>query len=158
MQVEFLNPFLNATTSVFRTMLACELSRGQPALKRNHSPEHEVSGLIGLTGKCQGMVVVGLGRETAIKATEILLNERPDGLDRQVIDAVGELANMIAGAAKAQLEQFDLRVGLPSVICGKHHSINFPSNSTPILLPFESPIGSVCIEVGIADTVPGVRL
>jgi chemotaxis protein CheX len=154
MKVEFLNPFLNATTSVFRTMLSCELTRGQPTLKQHHSPEYEVSGLIGLTGKCQGMVVVSLGRDTAVKAAEIMLAERPDGLNKQVIDAVGEITNMIAGAAKAQLAKYELSVGLPSVICGKNHSIGFPSNSTPILLPFDSAIGPVCVEVGISEIVP----
>src|SRR6478735_8973941 len=123
MQVELLNPFLSATTSVFRTMLGCELSRGKPELKRSHSPQYEVSGLIGLSGQRQGMVVISLGRQTAIKATEILLAETPDSINAQVIDAVGELANMIAGAAKAQLSEFQLSVGLPSVICGKHHLI-----------------------------------
>jgi chemotaxis protein CheX len=151
MQVELLNPFLNATVEVFRTMLACELIRGQPSLKTNTSPQHEVSGLIGLTGKIQGMVVVSLGRETAIQATEILLSERPPEINAQVVDAVGELTNMIAGSAKSRLEQFQLSVGLPSVICGKHHSIGFPSNSTPIRLPFDSPIGPVCVDVGLAE-------
>jgi chemotaxis protein CheX len=157
MKVELVNPFLDATTSVFRTMLSCELSRGQPALKTNRAPEYEVSGLIGLTGKCQGMVVVSLGRDTAISATEIMLSERPDGLNSDVVDAVGEIANMIAGAAKSQLEQYELSVGLPSVICGKNHSIGFPSNSTPIVLPFESAIGPVCVEVGLAEAVPAAR-
>ena len=152
MQVELVNPFLTATTDVFRTMLQCEISRGQLSLKQNHTPEYEVSGLIGLTGKCQGMVVVSLGRETAIKAAGIMLGERPDGLNAQVVDTVGELANMIAGAAESQLAQYQLSIGLPSVICGKNHSINFPSNSTPILLPFDSPIGPICIEVGLANS------
>lgn len=154
MQVELLNPFLNATVDVFRTMLSCELTRGQPTLKRSNAPQYEVSGLIGLTGGRQGMVVVSLGRMTAMKATEILLGERPDGIDSQVVDAVGELANMIAGAAKAKLGQFQLNIGLPSVICGKNHLIGFPSNSTPIVLPFESHIGPVCVEVGLANEAP----
>jgi chemotaxis protein CheX len=155
MRVELVNPFLNATASVFKTMLACEISRGQPALKQHRAPEYEVSGLIGLTGKCQGMVVVSLGRDTALKATEILLGETPTGLNSVVVDAVGEITNMIVGAAKSQLAQYELSVGLPSVICGKNHSIGFPSNSTPILLPFKSPIGPVCVEVGLADEVAG---
>lgn len=154
MQVELVNPFLSATTEVFRTMLSCELSRGQLALKKSHTPEFEVSGLIGLTGKCQGMVVVSLGRETAIRAAETLLAQPVSGLDAQVVDAVGELANMIAGAAKAKLAEYELSVGLPSVICGKNHSINFPSNSKPIVLPFDSPLGPVCVEVGLADVNP----
>ena len=151
MQVELVNPFLAATVDVFRTMLACELSRGQPTIKRSHSPQYEVSGLIGLSGQRQGMVVVSLGRQTAIKATEILLGERPEHVNSQVVDAVGEITNMIAGAAKAKLAQFQLSIGLPSVICGKNHLIKFPSNSTPIVLPFESPWGPVCVEVGLQN-------
>ena len=153
MQVEFLNPFLNATVDVFRTMLSCELVRGQAALKSSHAPQYEISGLIGLTGKCQGMVVVSLGRETAIQATAILLSERPSSIDAQVVDTVGELTNMIAGAAKSKLEQLHLSIGLPSVICGKNHSIGFPSNSTPLALPFDSRIGPICIDVGFSRSI-----
>ena len=150
MQVEFINPFVSAAKDVFQMMLDCELSRGSLGIKRGNAPEFEISGLIGLSGKCQGMVVFSLGRDTALKATEIMLGQRPEGLNAQVVDAVGELANMIAGAAKAQLEQYELSVSLPSVICGRNHSISFPSNSTPIILPFQSKIGPVCIEVGMA--------
>jgi CheY-specific phosphatase CheX len=41
-------------------------------------------------------------------------------------------------------------VSLPSVICGRHHSIKFPSGSTPIVLPFQSDIGPVSVEVGLS--------
>jgi chemotaxis protein CheX len=151
-QVEFINPFMSATCDVFRTMLSQHLVRGALSLKQGHTPEYEVSGLIGLSGKCQGMVVVSLGRETALKATGILLSAEAADLNADVVDAVGEMTNMIAGAAKAQLEEYELSVGLPTVICGRHHSINFPSNSTPFVLPFDSEIGPVSIEVGLIQT------
>jgi chemotaxis protein CheX len=150
MQVELVNPFVAATINVFSTMLACQLTRGQLSIKRHHAPEYEVSGLIGLTGACQGMVVVSVGRLTAIKAASVLSGERLTELNAQVIDAIGEITNMIAGSAKADLGQYELSVGLPSVICGKNHTISFPSGATPFLLPFESEIGPVCIEVGLA--------
>ena len=150
LQVELINPFLNATRDVFHTMLSCELSRGQLERKQGYTPEYEVSGLIGLSGQCQGMVVLSLGRLTAMHAAAIMLGHQPDQLNEDVVDAVGELTNMIAGAAKAQLTEFDLSVSLPSVICGKHHSIKFPTGSTPIVLPFHSAIGSISVEVGLA--------
>ena len=149
-QVELINPFLSATRDVFRTMLSCELSRGELGRKQGHTPQYEVSGLIGLSGKCQGMVVLSLGRATAIQAAGIMLGETPTEINADVVDAVGELTNMVAGAAKAQLAQYDLSVSLPSVICGKHHSIGFPSGSTPIVLPFHSELGPVSVEVGLA--------
>jgi chemotaxis protein CheX len=96
------------------------------------------------------MVVVSLGRETALKATGIMLGAAPKELNADVVDAIGELTNMIAGAAKGRLEQHQLNISLPSVICGRHHSTSFPSPSTPFVLPFQSEIGPVSIEVGIA--------
>lgn len=150
MNVELVNPFIAATCEVFRTMLSCELTRGQLGLKSDRVPQFEVSGLIGLSGTCQGMVVVSLGRATALKATGILLGDTPEELNSDVVDAIGELTNMIAGAAKGRLEEHQLNISLPSVICGRHHSISFPSPSTPFVLPFQSAIGPISIEVGIA--------
>jgi chemotaxis protein CheX len=150
--VEFINPFVAATQDVFSTMLGQTLTRGAIGLIKDHAPVHEVNGLIGLTGRCQGMVVVSIGRDTALVAAEIMLGSRPNELNGEVADAVGELANMIAGAAKTQLAEYNLSIGLPTVICGKSHSISFPSKSRPIAIPFDSAIGPVCIEVGLVES------
>ena len=97
MKVEYINPFLVSTISAFDTMLKCALTRGTPYVKNGSNPSHEVSGVIGLSGKAQGTVVVGLGREAALKATEAMLQERPPEINGDVVDAIGELANIIAG-------------------------------------------------------------
>lgn len=151
MRAEFFNPFVSSTVDVFRTMLGCELTRGRLGLKSNNAPSFEVSGMIGITGSLHGMVVVSLSRETAMHATEAMLGTRPDTLNADVTDAVGELTNMIAGGAKMRLAESDLSIGLPTVVCGKNHLISFPSQSTPIMLPFESELGPVCVEIGLAE-------
>jgi chemotaxis protein CheX len=151
MKVEYINPFLISTISTFKTMLGCVLTRGTPYIKTGSQPEHEVSGLIGLSGKAQGTVVLGLGREAAIRAAEAMLQERPPDINGDVVDAVGELTNIIAGGAKAQLEHLDLSVSLPSVITGKSHSIQFPTKVTPLCIPFESEWGLVTVEVGLSE-------
>ena len=151
MKVEYINPFLTSAISAFETMLGCTLTRGTPYIKNGHQPEHEVSGVIGLSGKAKGTVVLGLGREAAISAAEVMLEERPFEINGDVIDAVGELANIIAGSAKAKLEHLDLSVGLPTVITGKGHCIEFPSQVTPICIPFESKWGPITVEVGLTE-------
>lgn len=152
MRTEFIRPFLHATSNVFITMLGKKLIPGTVTVADTHEPTHEISGLIGLTGRFQGMVVVSVGRSTAICATEILLGTRPQDVDADVVDAVGELTNMIAGAAKVQLEEYQLSIGLPTVICGKTTSICFPSHSIPIIFPFQSDIGPITLEVGLAES------
>ena len=151
MKVEYINPFLESTISTFKTMLGCVLTRGIPYVKNGSQPEHEVSGVIGLTGKAQGTVVVGLGREAALRATEAMLQERPPEINGDVVDAIGELANIIAGSAKSQLEHLDLSVSLPSVITGKGHCIQFPTKVTPICIPFDSDWGLITVEVGLSE-------
>ena len=149
MKAEYINPFLTATIKAFDTMLQCTLTRGTPYIKEGVVPEHEVSGVIGLSGKAKGTVVLGLGREAALSAAQALLEERPSEIDGDVTDAVGELANIIAGSAKAKLEHLQLSVGLPTVITGRGHRIEFPSRVTPICIPFESKWGAVTVEVGL---------
>ena len=151
MKAEYINPFLTSTIGAFDTMLNCALKRGAPYIKDGSTPTHEVSGVIGLSGRSQGTVVVGLGRETALKVAEEMLQERPPEINGDVVDAVGELANIIAGRAKSELEHLDLGVSLPSVITGKCHSIQFPTKVTPICIPFESPWGEVTVEVGLSE-------
>ncbi len=53
MKVEYINPFLESTIAVFHTMLGCELVRKEAFLKKSCRPEHEISGIIGLSGKAR---------------------------------------------------------------------------------------------------------
>lgn len=151
MKVEYINPFLTATTSVFSTMLGMTLNRGEPYLKNGTQPNHEVSGMIGLSGNAKGMVVLSMCREAALGAAGAMLGTRPKDINADVADAVGELTNMIAGAAKAKLEHLKMNVSLPTVITGKAHCIEFPKNTMPICIPFDCEWGPVAVEIGIVE-------
>ena len=70
MKAEYINPFVNAAVEVFSTMLKCELVRGPLSLNANFQPAHEVSGIIGLSGRASGTVVVSVDRNVAISATK----------------------------------------------------------------------------------------
>ncbi|MDP6444621.1 MAG: chemotaxis protein CheX [Pirellulaceae bacterium] len=158
MKVEYINPFVLSSVNVFSTMLGCELTRGDVTTKRDRRPSCEITGVIGLSGKAAGTVAVGLSREAALGSAEAMLMEPQTNLNADVIDVVGELTNMIAGGAKAELSQFDMSISLPVVITGSSHSIDFPRSATPILIPFSSKWGDVCIEVGLVEQVEVVAV
>jgi len=158
MKVEHINPFLKAITNTFSTMLAVDLKRGELALGDPRQRQFPVSGLIGLSGKASGMVVVNLSSEVALKAASQLLMEEIDEVNDDVVDAVGELANMIAGQAKTDLEQYELSVGLPSVIVGTDHEIRFPSSTPPLAIPFKSDFGPLRLEVGFEPVAEPVAV
>lgn len=152
MLVEFINPFVRSLQNTFTTMLSCPVKRTSLALKESSKTSHEISGVIGLTGKAVGAVVLSLSKEVALKAASSLLCCEYSEINDDVRDAVGELTNMVAGGAKAELEELQLAVSLPNVITGRDHEVHFPSNVTPICIHFSCPWGELTLEVGLAMT------
>jgi chemotaxis protein CheX len=151
MRAEYINPFVSAVTSVFSTMLNCQVTRGAIYIKTGPEPSHEISGIIGLSGQAAGTVVLSLNRQTALSAAETLLGEPQTEINADVKDAIGELANMVAGGAKAQLAQFNMSLTIPTVVTGQF-SVGFPSKTSPICIPFETPWGALTVEVGLVET------
>ena len=150
MRVEYINPFIASLGNAFMTMLGCEVRRGPITLKDDRSPRYDVSGIIGLSGKAIGTVVLSLSEAVALKAASTMLLSEMSQINDDVIDAVGELTNMVAGGAKAELEHYDLMVSLPNVITGQNHDIRFPSDVPPICVPFDTDWGPLALEVGFA--------
>lgn len=150
MRAEFINPFITSLTKTFRTMLSCDVKRGNVVLSDGSHPRHEISGIIGLSGSAVGMVVVSLSKAVALRAASTLLMTEATEINGEVTDAVGEIANMVAGAAKAELEEYKLSISLPNVIVGTDYEVRFPSNVTPICIQFQSEWGDLTLEVGLA--------
>ena len=156
MKVEYINPFITAASQAFQTMLGHEIRRGVPVLKEDADLQFEISGVIGLSGSAVGTVVLSFSENVALQAAGTMLMMEMTEINADVIDAVGELTNMVAGAAKAQLEHLQLSISLPNVITGKGHEVRFPSNVRPIVMPFDSDWGPLTLEVGLSDVPAAV--
>ena len=151
MNAENVNPFIESAINVFDTMLGCKVARTGLKVCDNFTPEYDITGIIGLSGKATGDVVISFERDLALCATEALIGDKPSEVNDDVIDTIGELTNMIAGNAKASMEELELTLALPTVIVGKNHSIRFPTKVKPIALTFESDFGFFNIEVGLME-------
>lgn len=152
MKAEYINPFVSALQTTFSTMLSCEIERGALSLREGRQSHYEISGVIGLSGRAAGTVVVSLSREVALGAASKLLLTECKEVDDDVVDAVGELANMVGGSAKAKLEDFNLSLSLPNVIVGENHEIRFPSSAPQIVIPYTCEWGKFALEVGFVPT------
>ena len=157
MDVRHINPFINATVGVFQTMLDWTVHRSELKLLEGSKPQHEVSGIIALSGGIVGTVVLSMHRDVALAATETLLMERPDSLNADVLDTIGELTNMVAGNAKAELRQFRATLGLPTVVVGTDHRINFDRKVKPISISFDAVAGPLSLDVGLLAPNAGVQ-
>jgi chemotaxis protein CheX len=158
MRVEYINPFIASVRNAFQTMLASDAQRGTPYLRTTAESDFCVSGVIGLSGDAVGTVVLNMSKEVAVGAASVLLMDQFTDLTPDVVDAVGELTNVIAGAAKSKLEEFHLGVSLPNVITGSAHTIHFPKDVTPICVPFTTQWGGLVLEVGLTPVHKAVTV
>ncbi len=113
--------------------------------------EEDLSALIGLSGGLPGTVIVGVDKSLAIDFTESVIGHTTTQIDEEVIDAVGEIANMIVGAAKCKLTTYKLSISLPSVICGRGLTVNFPRAVRPVCIPFRCEGSRLTLRIGLCD-------
>ncbi len=151
MKVEYINPFIIATKEAFTKMVGCEMERVDLYVAEDDHPVKDITGIIGLTGRARGCVAISMTRELAIRASQAMADNDASELNAEVADAVGELANMIAGGAKAQLEQFEIRISLPTVLFGNYNSIEFPSETPALCIDFESEWGDLTVQVALVE-------
>jgi len=154
MHIEHIEPFIEATVGLFRNMLSMEVEYLNPyLLNRESHHEWEVSGIIGIAGDAKGVVVISFSGELAAMLTSKLVNRQVEVDDPDVIDAVGELVNIIAGNAKKGLEQYRLSISLPSIISGLDHRISWQSEVPIVGIPFKVAGGSFHLSVGLENVI-----
>jgi len=150
MRSDLINPFLKATVSTFQTMVNAVPTAQAPYVKAEPSLSHDVSGIIGLSGGAKGAVIISFPTKTALATVSAFIGLNVSSIDADVTDAVGELANIIAGAAKADLQGLNVTISLPSVVVGTNHKVTTPKDIPSIVIPFNCAHGDFVVEVCIS--------
>ncbi len=91
-------------------------------------PKASITGMIGMNGKCTGFMTVSMPERVATLSVSGLLQDEFSAINHQVIDGVGELANIICGGLKTRLFNTPWMVGtitIPSVILGENYHISY---------------------------------
>jgi chemotaxis protein CheX len=136
---KYIQPFIDVCKNVFKEFLGAALVVGRPYFTQKEADiDWDISAVIGLTGEARGAVVISMKKALAAGITGILTGSEHKELDDEVIDAIGEIINIIAGNAKKGLEEsFRLVISLPTIIQGKNHIITWPSGQARIIcIPF----------------------
>jgi chemotaxis protein CheX len=73
-------------------------------------------------------------KEFAIKLADTLCGTTHADLDDDIVDAVGEIVNIIAGNVKNEVPGGEkIVISLPTVVKGKDHSLAWPGKPSRIL-------------------------
>jgi chemotaxis protein CheX len=145
-------PFVQSTLNVFTTMVKVKPEVGKPHLKEGPGTTYDVSGVIGFSGDIVGSVVLSFQFETAKKMVNGLVGMEIDPSSSDFADAVGELANMIAGNAKKDLGIL-ANIAVPTVIIGQGHVIGRLSGVPCVVIPCRTSAGEFAVEVNIKPVV-----
>ncbi|MFY8352166.1 chemotaxis protein CheX [Pseudoalteromonas sp. SSM20] len=150
MNVEFINPFISSLLNVLSTMAQTDLTPGKPKIKKTEVAVGDVSGLIGMVGpQTKGSLSITFDGELAMTIMERMLGERPEKINEEVTDMVGEITNMVAGGAKNLLgdKGYEFDMATPVVVSGKEHTITHKCEGPKLIMPFTSDFGAAHIEV-----------
>lgn len=116
---EIMFTIMSATQETFKSYLNADIYAGK--VERKVYPlDSDVVGIIGIAGERVGYIIFTTEMQTAkVIAAELLAMDEPD--EESIRDAVGELANNIAGMFKSKYhEQYgSVALGLPLVVSGK---------------------------------------
>jgi chemotaxis protein CheX len=150
-QVELLTyrpDILHIVQDVFSTMLGSGVS----TLPGTWTPAPpEMTAMVYFTGEWKGAALIECNREQAFAVTSRLMSiPLPRQMNNDVLDSMGELANMIGGNMKAILPK-GLDLSMPSVVEGSDYVMRICGNNRFDHFAFESDLGPfrvTLVEVG----------
>ncbi len=140
MGVKYINPFINALTHTMVTMLGKAPERQMLAIKTSNVAYGDISAIIGFAGEVvQGSIALSFPEKMALFIYRQMIGEVVTRINKDIEDIVGELANIVAGGAKTELENAKLIIhnSIPSVIVGKNHIIAHKGSIPFVLIPFQ---------------------
>jgi chemotaxis protein CheX len=131
-----------AAREIFEIMLGLQLARSAAV---DPPVVADVTVLVGFSGQWRGVFGLHCQAHTACRLATLALGADTDEFDERVLDAVGEIANMVAGSFKSKIPGLGENsfLSVPSVISGAdyHRHVAFGGEHLEMSLSCEgSPI------------------
>ncbi|MEO5357410.1 MAG: chemotaxis protein CheX [Nitrospirae bacterium YQR-1] len=154
MNVDFVNPFLDALVNVLTTMAGVEVTYGAPCIKANNLAMGDVTGIIRLAGeRTSGSIAITFTEQAILHIASKMLGEEMKEMNDEISDMVGEITNMVSGGGRKVLAEdgYKFNMATPTTIVGKNHTITHKSKGKIVLVPFETTAGPFFVEICFDD-------
>ncbi len=112
-----------------------------------------LTAMVGLAGTYNGLVSVHIPWPLAISFTSLMLGMEVTEIDDDVNDAMGEIANMVAGSFKQHLSKggSDIQHSTPSVVNGSDYVVSTGNGLENITLKFATDVEWFMVALSIED-------
>ncbi|MEN6313563.1 MAG: chemotaxis protein CheX [Clostridiaceae bacterium] len=143
MNIEYINPFIEASQTVLKQIASLEAKLGKVYLKTSPYKSEDIIILVGLTGKMRGQAIFSMSRDFGMKiASCMMMGMQVTEFDEISKSAISELANMIMGNAATLLYNRGINIDItpPSLLMGENMQIT------------SSKMKTICIPLLIGET------
>lgn len=146
--VDIAKYFINATDTVFHTMMGLTVTPGKFFVKHDRKPLGVITAMIDLSGDRIGTIAVSFSHESASALVRSMLGDYVVILEQDMTDAVGEVTNMISGQARRTIAEagISLQASTPTLVVGDECDIEHKTQAPVIVIPFTMPEGSFAVE------------
>ncbi|MBU0961967.1 MAG: chemotaxis protein CheX [Proteobacteria bacterium] len=146
---------IEGTQDVFSTMLMVELEAGEPIEGHGGEVDSNVTSMLGLGKDIRGMLAVHCPEAVAKDITGTFLGMKVEELDEDVKDAIGEIANMIAGNLKIFFQEHDKDVALaiPTSVVGKSFRTSGMFGAQRVAVPFSMNGATFLVELKYMEVI-----
>ncbi|HPU21949.1 MAG TPA: chemotaxis protein CheX [Thermoclostridium caenicola] len=151
MNVEYINPFIEASQSVLTMMTGSKPALGKVYLKKVPFQSDDIAVIVGLTGRIRGQVVISLSTGTALMVASAMMGGVALAeLDEISKSAISELGNMIMGNTATILASRGIGIEItpPSLLVGQNMVIT-PAHMRTICVPLMLE-GEKSIEINVS--------
>lgn len=157
MNIEYINPFIEASQAVLKMMVGIDVKLGKVYLKSSPYMGDSAMIIVGLTGKIRGQAVFCMNKSVAIYIASMMMG----GIELKELDEIGksaisELTNMILGNTATLLEKSGVNVEItpPSFVMGENMQISSSKAKiicVPLILDPNDPAKVINIDINVAQ-------
>lgn len=140
---------------VLRVMASADITFAGSSTDGAFAPSSGVLAVLGLSGSYSGAGMLWCEQHVACKLAGRMLMCEFSELSDEVLDAFGELANMIVGNTKNEIEETlgPLGLGTPTVICGSNYRARKAQARDFACVTFEFEGDSIVAAIGLTQSV-----
>lgn len=139
MNVEYINPFIEASQTVLKQIANIDAKLGKVYIKASPYVSDSVVVIVGLTGKIRGQVMFTMSKQAAMGiASSMMGGMSVTELDEISKSAISELTNMILGNTATILynKGIGIEITPPSLLMGDNMQVS-PNKMKTVCIPLQ---------------------
>lgn len=153
MNVKFLNPFVEAAFKVIQVETGFDMTRGELQLDKEPYVTNDVTVILSLVGRVEGIVFYSLSEKTALNLASRNLGEEISDFNGLAQSGIAELGNVITGRASVLLTEagYEATISPPTLLRGKGATIS-TLDYARLVVPMLGDCGTVFIHLALRES------